>query len=59
MLQEHLEWEQGIDKLEELTQFVLDNADENLGLGENLFNLAELYRKQALKAHRDFAMDMK
>lgn len=59
MLQEHLEWDQGIDKLEELTQFVLDNADENLGLDENLFNLAELYQKQALKAHRDFAMDMK
>lgn len=59
MLQERLEWDQGNDKLEELTQFVLDNADENLGLDENLFNLAELYQKQTLKAHRDFAMDMK
>lgn len=59
MLQEHLEWDQGNDKLEELTQFVLDNADENLGLDENLRNLIELHQKQALKAHRDFAMDMK
>ena len=59
MLQERLEWNQGNDKLEELTQFVLDNADENLGLDENLLNLAERYQKQALKALRDFAMDMK
>lgn len=59
MLQERLEWDQEKDKLEDLAQFVMDNADENLGLDENLLNLAELYQKQALKAHRDFTTDMK
>ena len=47
MLQEHLERDQGEDKLEELAQFVMDNADESLGLDENLHNLAELHKKQA------------
>lgn len=47
MLQEHLEWDQGEDKLEDLAKFVMDNADESLGLDENLHNLAELHQKQA------------
>lgn len=59
MLQEHLEWNQGNDTLEELTQFVLDNADEALGLDENLHNLVALHQKQAPKAHGAFTMDMK
>ena len=58
MLQEKLEWDQGEDKLEELAQFVMDNADENLGLEENLRNLIELHQKQALKARRETAMKM-
>lgn len=49
MLQEHLDWTQEKDKLEDLAQFVMDNADESLGLDENLHNLAELHQKQALK----------
>ena len=59
MLQEHLDRTQEKDKLEALAQFVIENANENLGLDENLHNLAELHQKQALKARRDFAMDMK
>ena len=59
MMQKHLERNPGSDTLEELTQFVLDNADENLGLDENLHNLVALHQKQAPKAHRDFTMEMK
>ena len=59
MLQEHLDRTQEKDKLEDLAQFVIENANENLGVDENLHNLAELHQKQALKARRDFAMDMK
>lgn len=58
MLQEQLEWDQGEDKLEELAQFVMDNADESLGLDENLRNLIELHQKLALKAHRESSMKM-
>ena len=59
MLQEHLDRTQEKDKLEDLAQFVMENADENLGLDENLHNLAELHKKQALKARRDSPMDIK
>ena len=45
MLQEHLDRTQEKDKLEDLAQFVMENADENLGLDENLHNLAELHKK--------------
>lgn len=55
MLLDNLKWDQEKDKLENLAQLVMDNADESLGLDENLHNLAELHRKQGVKPQRDAA----
>ena len=58
MLQKQLTWDQSQEKLEELTQFVLDNVDDNLNLNENMAALIELHQKQAHKEATAMGMQM-
>ena len=58
MLQKQLTWDQSQEKLEELTQFVLDNVDDNLNLNENMATLIELHQKKAHKEATAMGMQM-